>query len=289
MTTRYYIFVVVLLGIFLVGCDGLDNLFKQKRTIAKDDILLASVEGRDMYLSEVKEMISAKTQSDSLSQLNSFIESWIIRNVVLTEAEINFPENIDINKLVEDYKSSLLLHNYRQILIEKELDTTVTIEQEKEYYNANKEQYKLQNRICQGRIASITEKAPKMEKFYRNWKKNDSLAISSYLEKYADSRMDDYEIWYTIDEFLAFLPHESFKTSDFKKPGDLQKNHEDYEHFVKIINVLDQNETAPLSYVKESIRKLIIHQRKKKILDNIEQNLYQKYLQSNRIKVFTTD
>ncbi len=287
MTIRHYIFAFVLLGFFLVGCDGFDNLFKQKRTIAEDDILLASVEGRDMYLSEVKEMLSAKTQSDSLSQLNSFIESWIKRNVVLTEAEINFPENIDINKLVEDYKSSLLLHNYRQILIEKELDTTVTFEQEKEYYEANKGQYQLQNRICRGRIASIPERAPKMETFYRNWRKNDSLAISSYLENHAESIMDD-EIWYSIDEFLTFLPHDSFKASDFNKIGVLQKNHKDYEHFVKITHVLDKNETAPLSYVKESIRKLIIHQRKKQILDNIEQNLYQKYLQANRIKVFTT-
>lgn len=288
MTTRYFIFVFALLGFFLVGCDGIDNFFKQKRSIAHDDILLASVEGRDMYLSEVQEMLSAKTQSDSLRQLNSFVESWIKRNVVLTEAEINFPDNIDIKKLVEDYKSSLLLHNYRQVLIEKELDTTVTIEQEKEYYEANKEQYQLQNRICQGRIASIPEKAPQMERFYRNWKKNDSFSISSYLEKHAESRMDDEKMWFTIDEFLLFLPHDSFKAYDFKRAGNLQKNHKDYEYFVKITNVLDQNETAPLSYVKESIRKLIIHKRKKQLLDNIEQNLYQKYLKSNRIKVFTT-
>ena len=277
-----------MLGFFLVGCEGFDNLFKQKRSVAQDDILLASVEDREMYLSEVKEMLSTKNQSDSLSQLNSYVESWIKRNVVLTEAEINFPENIDINELVEDYKSSLLLHNYRQVLVEKELDTTVTSEQEKEYYEANKDQYRLQNRICKGRVASIPEKAPKMEKFYRNWKKNDSLAISSYLQEYAVSRMDDDKKWYTADEFLTFLPHDSFKSSDFKKKGDLQKNHKDYEHFVKITSVIDQNETAPLSYVKESIRKLIIHQRKKQILDNIEQNLYQKYLKSNRIKVFTT-
>jgi uncharacterized protein YcbK (DUF882 family) len=288
LTIRYSIFAFILLGFFLVGCDGFTNLFKEKRTIAKDDILLASVEGRDMYLSEVKEMLSAKTQSDSLSQLNYFIESWIKRNVVLTEAEINFPENIDIYKLVEDYKSSLLLHNYRQILIEKELDTTVTLEQEKEYYEANKEQYRLQNRICRGRIASVSEKASKMEKFYRNWKKNDSLAIDSYLEEYAASRMDDDTSWFTVDEFLSFLPHDSFKSSDFYKTRNLQKNYEKHEYFVKITDVLDQNETAPFFYVKESIRKLIIHKRKKQILDNIEQNLYKKYLKSNRIKVYTT-
>ena len=271
----------------LVGCDGFEKLYKKEKTVAQDDILLASVEGRNMYLSEVKDMLSANTQSDSLNQLNAYIESWIKRNVVLSEAEINFPENIDINKLVEDYKSSLLLHNYRQVLIEKELDTTVTSKQEIAYYEANKDQYRLQNRICRGRVASIPENAPRMEKFYRSWKKNDSLAINSYLEEHAETRMDDDGAWFSVDEFLSFLPHDSFKPSDLKKKGYLQKNHNDFEHFVKVAEVIDQNETAPLSYVKESIRKLIIHQRKKQILDNIEQNLYQKYLSSNRIKVFT--
>ncbi len=280
---------LVLLATVLVGCDGFGKLYKEGNTVSQDDIILATVEGRNMYLSEVKDMLSANTPSDSLNQLNAYIESWIKRNVVLSEAEINFPENIDINKLVEDYKSSLMLHNYRQVLVEKELDTTVTSEQEIAYYEANKDQYQLKNRICRGRVASIPEDASRMEKFYKNWKKNDSLAINSYLEEHAETRMDNDQVWFRVDEFLSFLPHNSFKSSDLKKKGYLQKNHDNFEHFVKITEVLDQNETAPLSYVKESIRKLIIHQRKKQLLDNIEQNLYQKYLNSNRIKVFTKE
>lgn len=280
-----YFFIIMILG--LSSCDQVQGLFKEKRIIAEDDILLAKVEDRDMYLSDVDDMIIAKTKADSLNQINAYVESWLKRNVVLTEAENNFPENIDIDKLVEDYRSSLLLHNYRQVLIEKELDTTITAEQELEYYELNKEQYLLKSKICQGRFAIIPETAPRMEKFYRNWKKNDTIAITKYLEEYASRNMEDENIWYTADEFLSFLPGQSFKTSDFKKEGDLQKNFGDSEYFVKINKVLEKNEVAPLSYIKESIRKVIIHQRKKQILDNIEQNLYQKYLQSNRIQVFT--
>lgn len=288
MANRHSICVFLLLAFMLVGCDAFEKLFEKEKAV-QDDTLLASVEGRKMYLSEVESMLSTNSQSDSIYQLNSYIESWIKRNVVLSEAETNFPENIDINKLVEDYRSSLMLHNYRQVLIEKELDTIVTSKQEIEYYEANKDQYRLQNRICRGRVASIPENAPRMEKFYRNWKKNDSLAINSYLEKHAETRQDDDKNWFGVEEFLSFLPHDSFKSSDFKKSGYLQKHHGDNEYFVKITEVLDQNEIAPLSYVKESIRKLIIHQRKKQLLDNIEQNLYQKYLSSNRIKVYTEE
>ncbi len=281
MTSKTPILIILLITIGFVSCDNIRGIFKQKRVIADDDVLLATVEDRDMYLSDIGDMIMADTEPDSLNQLNTFVESWLKRNVLLSEAENNFPDNIDIDKLVEDYRSSLLLHNYRQVLIEKELNTEVTDDQISEYYEENKEQYLLKSRLCRGRIAIIPETAPRMERFYRNWKKNDTTAISKYVLNHATNNMNKEDIWYTEDEFLSFLPTRAFKTSDFKKKGDLQKNHKDFEYFVKINEVLDKNEVAPLSYVKESIKKVIIHHRKKQILDNIEQNLYQKYLQAN--------
>ena len=270
-----------------MGCEYVDGVFKGKRTISQDDVLLASMGDRDLYLSEVQDMILTDNPNDSINQLNYFVESWIKRTVILTEAEENFPENIDINKLVEDYKSSLLLHNYRQVLIEKKLDTTITIEQERAYYEANKTQFILENKLCQARIAVIPEKAPKMEKFYRNWKKNDTIAIETYVETYATNKMDNTQKWYTTDEFLAFLPHNTFQTSDIKKSKDLQKNHDGFEYFVKIYNVIEKNDAAPISYISDNIKKLIIHQRKTEILNNIEQDLYQQYLKMNRIQDFT--
>lgn len=289
MNTRISILLFITLGFSLVGCELVDGIFKSKRKVSQNDVILASLEDRDLYLSEVQDMISAKNPSDSINQLNSLVESWVKRNVVLTEAEDNFPENVDINKLVEDYKSSLLLHNYRQVLIEKELDTTVTSEQERTYYEANKSQFKLESKICQARIAMIPQNAPKIEKFYRNWKRNDTIAIETYLEKHATNRMDNADKWYTVDEFLSFLPHDTFKSSDIKNSKDLQKNHDDQEYFVKIYNVLDKNDLAPIPYISDNIKKLIIHQRKTQILNNIEQNLYQKYLKMKRIKVFTKE
>ncbi len=289
MTFRISILLIIASSIVICGCEYIDGVFSKKRNVAQNDIKLATLEDRDLYLSEVQDMIYSKNPSDSITQLNSYIESWVKRNVVLTEAEDNFPENVDITKLVEDYKSSLLLHNYRQILIEKELDTTITSEQERTYYEANKSQFKLESKLCQGRIAVIPEKAPKLETFYRNWKKNDSTAVATYLEKYAVSKVNQSNKWYTADEFISFLPHDVFKLADIKKSKNLQKNHKNQEYFVKIYDVLDQSDTAPLSYIRDNIRKLIIHQRKTQILNNIEQKLYQKYLKMNRIKVFTKE
>ena len=239
-----------------------------------------------MYLSDIQEMITASDQQDSLAQLNSYIEAWLSRSVLLNEAEKNFPEDQDINKLIDDYRSSLLLHNYRQLLIRNDLDTVITDDQVEEYYQENQDQFLLAQAICKARIVKIPDNTRRIERFYRNWKKNDTTAMNEYIEEHAtfDSSMD--EEWYPVDHFLAFLPDKKFQKKDFSKKGDIQKHHETFEYFIKVKDFRDKHEIPPLSYVKDQVRKVIMHQRKKDLLDKIEKNLYQNYLKANKIKVY---
>lgn len=257
-----------------------------KRKVKEGDILLAAVEDRNMYLSDVEDMISATSEQDSLAQLNAYIEAWLSRNVILNEAEKNFPLDLDIDKLIDDYRSSLIMHNYRQSLIKKDLDTVITEAQEKAYYDINKDQYLLAEDICRARIVKIPDNAKRIERFYRNWKKNDTTAINKYTAENAIFDTVEDTDWHTVDHFLSFLPENRFKTRDFSKKGDIQKHHDTYEYFIKVTDYKSQNEVPPLAYVREQMRKVIIHQRKKDLLNRIEKDLYQTYLKSNKIKVF---
>ena len=282
MTRANFIVGFCFLVLLLVsGCNQ-----KSKRQIKEGDVLLASVEDRKMYFSDIEGMISATDSQDSLAQLNSYIEAWLTRNVVLNEAEKKFPQDLDIDKLIEDYRSSLVLHNYRQSLIKEDLDTTITQAQEEAYYNENKEQYLLAEAICKARIVKIPDDAKRIERFYKNWKKNDSISIQKYTEANAlFDTVDDNE-WHTIDHYLSYLPDNKFRSKDFLKKGDIQKHNDNIEYFIKITDTKNKNDIPPLTYVREQMRKVIINQRKKDLLDKIEQNLYQNYLQSNKIKVY---
>jgi len=284
LTRASFIVAFCILGLILES--GCDQLSSTKRKIKEGDILLASVEERKMYYSDIEDMISATSEQDSLAQLNSYIEAWLSRNVVLNEAEKKFPQDLDIDKLIDDYRSSLILHNYRQSLIKKDLDTIITETQEIEYYNINKDQYLLAEPICRARIVKIPDDAKRIERFYRNWKKNDTIAIDKYIAENAIFDTADDNEWHTIDHYLGFLPEKRFKSKDFSRKGDIQKHDDTIEYFIKVTDFKDQNEIPPLNYVKEQMRKVIIHQRKKDLLEKIENNLYQNYLKSNKIKVF---
>jgi len=264
---------------------GCDQLSSTKRQPKEGDILLASVEDRKMFYSDIEGMISASNAQDSLAQLNAFIEAWLTRNVVLNEAEKNFPQDLDIDKLIDDYRSSLILHNYRQLLIQKDLDTTITAAQEEEYYNANKEQYLLAEPICKARIVKIPDDSRRIERFYRNWKKNDTTAVNKYIEENAVFDSNNKDEWHTIDHFLSFLPESKFKVQDFSKKRDIHKHDGSLEYFIKVWDFKDKNEIPPLAYVRDQMKKVIINRRKKDLLEKIEKTLYQNYLKANKIKV----
>lgn len=91
----------------------------------QDDRLLATVFNRSLYLSDLDEMIpESASKQDSTLFINAFTERWVRENVLMHEAEVNIPQDLNIDRLVRDYRASLIKHNYEQILVELEMDST---------------------------------------------------------------------------------------------------------------------------------------------------------------------
>ena len=53
------------------------------------------------------------------------------------------PKEINLEKLVQDYRSSLMLYNYETKLVAEYLDTLVTEQQSMAYYNTKKEEFEI--------------------------------------------------------------------------------------------------------------------------------------------------
>ena len=77
------------------------------------------------------------SSEDSSLIINAFIRNWTRETVLLHEAEQNIPKGLDIDQLVEDYKASLIKHNYENIVVNNLFDSTVTHVQLEEFYEKN--------------------------------------------------------------------------------------------------------------------------------------------------------
>ena len=112
--TFYYIF----LAIILSSCSFFER---------NDDILLARLGDSYLYESEVKSLYNSElTAADSLAFIQQYINNWAKQELLLQKAELNInQEQLEIEKRLEAYRNSLLIHAYEQKLIQQSIDTIV--------------------------------------------------------------------------------------------------------------------------------------------------------------------
>jgi len=96
--------------------------------------------------------------------------------------------------------------------------------------------------------------------------------------------MDEYK-WYSADEVLSFLP-DKIKEKNLRSSKILREAKDGNEYFVKILQYLDKSEDPPLAYVTSNIKKIILHQRKSKLIVKLKEDLYQREINSTKVRIY---
>ena len=65
----------------------------------------------------------------------------------------------------------------------------------------------------------------------------------------------------------------------------IQKNFDNNEYFFKVLDMKKAKDTIPLVLIKEKLKRLILHDRKKTVIEDYKQDLYEKGLRSKIVKL----
>ncbi|NJL75698.1 MAG: hypothetical protein HC892_12410 [Saprospiraceae bacterium] len=146
--------------------------------------IIAQVFDKLLYLDQVQEFIPDGTSvEDSLLMLDAYTQRWIREALMLHIAEENISEAWRIEELVEDYRASLVRHNYEQVLVEELLDSTITTEELNTFYERNKAQYELETTIVRCDLIKLSNNVRLPNSFDEWWKqgKKAQLVISNWV------------------------------------------------------------------------------------------------------------
>src|SRR5690606_6873407 len=104
---------------------------------------------------------SGANKEDSLLIANNFIQKWIKENLILQKAELNLKASQkDFQKQLEEYRNALVVYTYEEELINQLLDTNVSAQEIKSYYEQNQHNFDLKNDIVKVRYIKVAKKAP---------------------------------------------------------------------------------------------------------------------------------
>lgn len=277
--------VLVSISLFtLTGCD-----FRQT---AKDK-LLAQVFDKRLYASEVKQVLpSGLAPADSLLVQNAYVERWIRENVMMHEAEKNIPPDLEIDRLVKDYHASLVMHQYEKSVVETLLDTMISDQELEEYYEENKSQYQLESTIVRCHMIKLPQRTEEkivkdFENYWKSKEEDDFKNMITLSIQYASTYYLSDSIWYKLDLISQEMPIGSININAIRNNRVFQLTNDDYYYFLKILEIKDKKEIAPLAFIQEQASKVILHKRKIALLEKLKEDLYHRASSRDNIKLFT--
>ena len=252
--------------------------------------LLAQVHNKQLYADDLEGILPEQYKpEDSIMMHNAYIENWLRDAVLMHQAEQKIAQNIDIDKLVKDYRSTLILHNYEEIIIETQLDSVITDAEINAFYEANKDSYQLKKplaRLWYMKIPINATEINQVEKWWQSEDMDDRLNLIEYCAQYAEVYYLNKEDWHEIDKIKGTIPTNLVPQRTFTQAGaDITRSDEQYKYYLRVLQLIEKNEAPPIDYIEEKARQVILQRRKSKLLATHREKLYEKEI--NNVKVFT--
>ena len=252
--------------------------------------LLAKVNNKSLHLSELDGMFPEGTTSeDSLAIIQAYIERWTREALLLNEAEQNIPSDLNIDKLVRDYRASLIRHNYEKALVEQYLDSTITQEQLMEFYEANKEQYQLETPIMRCYFIKVPLPVEESEKLRQLWNSDgdgNREKLIAYCNAYAEAYLLQDSVWYKVEDIAMEMPKGTVTPDNVSAKREFSQRDGEYQYYFRVFEVKNRKDIAPLGYIEEQARKVILRSRRERLLKEKIEAMYQRELRRNNIQTY---
>ena len=279
-------FIIIFFCFFLlISCDSFFVQDKEKYSTG----IIAIVNTDKLFKEDLKDVLPRNiSKKDSLILVKNFIQNWAVKKLLLNvAANNNTSESLkNINNLVQDYKESLLINNYKEELIKQQLDTLISDDEVEQYYLANNENFKLNEVLVKSKYVYFNHTIND-EKEIISLFKSDEIEDAEKLERQQLSfkiyQLND-SIWTELDKVMLKLPFS--KENLLKKSKFIKKQDSLGLYLVAVKEVLNRNELAPLSYIKPTIKEMILHKRKIELIREIEKIIVKDATKKNNFKIY---
>ncbi len=253
---------------------------------------IARVGDEYLYLSELENLVAGKEKKDSVEIAQAFIDQWIKEKLLIQKATQNLAENqLDFEKQLSDYRNSLVIYTYENELVKQKLDTIIDEAHYQTYYEANRKNFELREKLYQARYIEFLNSAPSQDSL-KDWflgntdEEQLELKLSDYCTQFASACQLDSNRWFSENEWREILPLDTAAQYSPLKIGFNQYQDSVKTVWVQVGQELDKGEAAPLAYIKEQIRGIILNQRRLKLIADVKAEIYEEATLKDKYEIY---
>ena len=282
---------ILLLSLVAVSCkvtrqfqDAAEELFRGE--------VVAKVGNHKLYRSQLQSYIPAGVSpEDSASLARQWINAWAEDLLLLDMAEEQLSgKDKDVSKELEEYRRTLLKYRYEQLYINQRLDTLITDEEVEQYYQANMERFRLERPLLKARYMIISAEARSVNTLKQKMSSDDETevmeadSLGAYAAiKYADAAetwMDAIILAQELGtDYLSLVASIHNHFAEIKDDNGIL-------HVAYIVDMTPAGKPAPMEYVTERIRDIILSSRKHKLETELERDLLEDASRNQKFVIY---
>lgn len=280
------LFDYVLAGFFLLAAVSCRN-----GDVGSGNKALVVIGDTCLYDSEVALAYAARSRNeDSIAFVKDYAERWAMEMLFYRKALQNVPENSEIERMVANYRKSLILNEYQDGLIRQHLVPTISEEETRKFYENNSGLFISEETMMRGFYVILDSKAKKVNDV-RTWCQRRKVTDLENLEKYcvANKAVCEFYLdnWVPLAALVRNIPLTERQLSErFSRTGTVEFKGDDGKiYFVCADTILNKGAKMPLEMVAQEVKELLANSRKAEFIKEKKAALYEQAINEGTMEV----
>ena len=261
----------VILLLFIISCNY---------NLKNNDGYVARVGDEFLSVEEIQELIPKNlNKQDSIRIVNNVIEEWATSKLLIQNAIINLTEieKSQIDNKSEKYRENLIISEYRNKISNNNPDTSASKDEIELFFSENSKNFKLFEEIIKGRYVKLNKNTfniNEIKRRFRRFNQSDKSFFDSISIQLLNYYLND-SIWINKKLFFNKIPSLEYDQSLRISKNNLFYVQEDSLalYLIKINNYKKADDYAPLEYIYNRIKEVIVSKKRIDYLNKIDKEL----------------
>ena len=260
-----------ILLLFIISCNY---------NLKNNDGYVARVGDEFLSVEEIQELVPKNlNKQDSIRIVNNVIEEWATSKLLIQNAIINLTEieKSQIDNKSKKYRENLIISEYRNKISNNNPDTSASKDEIELFFSENSKNFKLFEEIIKGRYVKLNKNTfniNEIKRRFRRFNQSDKSFFDSISIQLLNYYLND-SIWINKKLFFNKIPSLEYDQSLRISKNNLFYVQEDSLalYLIKINNYKKADDYAPLEYIYNRIKEVIVSKKRIDYLNKIDKEL----------------
>ena len=235
---------------------------------------------------------SFSSRQDSLLRYKNFVELWAKEKLLydLSLTNLSQSKKNELDLLIERFKIDLYINSYKDLIVNSRIDSIVTNEEIESYYNANIDNFTLNETLLKYRYLKVPSdniNINRIRRYIQRLSNDDRDFLDSLNFQFAELKVND-SVWFAERDVISSIEFiNQTNKSNFMRVNRLYEIKDDqYINYFIVKDLLKSGNIPPLSYLYDRIKLNIINQRKIDLIKNINKEILNDALKSSKYEIY---